>query len=82
MGKVAVLVKIFPTDMEHYDAIKENLRKNLSVGRIDDEAVAFGFNCMKVVFIFEDKEGSGDLEERLKKVDGVSEVQIEDVGLI
>ena len=82
MGKVAMLVKIFPVDMQYYDSIKENLRKNFSVGRMDDEPVAFGFKCLKVVFIFDDEEGSGDLEENLKKIEGVSEVQVEDVGLI
>ena len=82
MGDVAVLIKVFPEDMKYYEGIKENLRKNYRIGRIDEEPVAFGFKCLKVVFIMADKEGSDDLEEKLKKIEGVSEVQVEDVGLI
>jgi len=82
MGDVAVLVKVFPEDMQYYDSIKEELRKSFRVGRMDDEPVAFGFKCLKVVFIMPDKEGSGGLEEKIKEIKGVSEVQVEEVSLI
>ncbi len=82
MGKVAMLIKVFPADMKHYEAIKENISKNYPVGRIDEEPVAFGFKCLKVVFVLDDKEGGSELEEKLKQIEGVSEVQVEDVGLI
>jgi len=82
MGDVAVLVKVFPEDMEKYESIKDALRKSFRVGRMDDEPVAFGFKCLKVVFIMADKEGSSGLEEKIKAIPGVSEVQVEEVSLI
>ena len=82
MAQVAALIKVFPEDMKFYDSIKEEIRKMPNVGRIDEEPVAFGFKCLKVVVLLEDGAQSEDIEEKFKKIPGVSEAQVEEVGRI
>ncbi|MFH1448269.1 MAG: elongation factor 1-beta [Candidatus Micrarchaeota archaeon] len=82
MGKVAALLKVFPEDMEKFEDIKKAIEEQIKPARIDEEPVAFGFKALKVTIIREDKEGMGDIEERIKKIPGVSQAEITDVGLI
>ncbi|MFH1285612.1 MAG: elongation factor 1-beta [Candidatus Micrarchaeota archaeon] len=82
MGKVMTIIKVFPEDMEKFEQIKEEIRKKFNPKDMKEEPVAFGFKILKVGIVSEDKEGSGNVEEELKKISGVSEVQVEDVTLV
>ena len=82
MGKVAALMKVFPEDMEKFEAIKAAIQEKIKPARIDEEPIAFGFKALKVTIVREDKEGMGDIEEQVKAIPGVSQAEITDVGLI
>ncbi|MEW6329284.1 MAG: elongation factor 1-beta [Candidatus Micrarchaeota archaeon] len=82
MGRVVALIKVFPESMEVFEELKENIRKEVNPARIDEEPVAFGFKALKVTVVMADESGSGDIEEKIKKIKGASEVEVVDIGRI
>ena len=83
MAKVMVSVKIFPSDVVgNMDDLKEGIKKTLegraSIYKYEEEPVAFGLVALIAhILVPEDAEGRMDeVEERLKGVPGVSEVQV------
>lgn len=79
----AVNVKIFPEDMEQFEAVKTALANiGFRVAKMDDEPLAFGMKAIRVVFVVQDSEGSTALEDKIRTVKGVSEVQVESMSLI
>ena len=82
MAKVGALFKIF-TDEGKLDEVTEVIKKELKPQDIRSEELAFGIKVIKALFVFEDSEvGSSSIEEKLKKVKGVSEVEVEQESLI
>lgn len=82
MAKVGALFKIF-TDEGKLDEVTEEIKKELKPQDIRSEELAFGIKVIKALFVFEDSEvGSSSIEEKLKKVKGVSEVEVEQESLI
>ncbi len=80
---VLVSIKIFPSDIvSNMRGLEEKVRKSLegkaTVYKFEQEPVAFGLVALIAhIMIPEDVEGRMDeVEERLKAVDGVSEVQV------
>jgi translation elongation factor EF-1beta len=82
MGSVAVTAKVFTESMEIFDKVKGSIQDEMNPYKLEEEEVAFGMRAIKVTFIVKDSSGGSDIEERLRKVKGVSEVQIEEVTLI
>ena len=81
MGNVSVIAKIYPEDPSKLEELKKNLEK---LGRIADarvEEIGFGVKALRVMIIVPDSEG-GDMEEKIKGIKGVSQVQIEEVNLV
>ena len=83
MANVMVSVKIFPSDvMGNMDDLKETINKTLegraSIYKYEEEPVAFGLVALIAhILVPEDVQGRMDeVEERLKGVPGVSEVQV------
>ncbi len=83
MAKVMVSVKIFPSDIAgNMDDLKETIKKTLegkaSIYKYEEEPVAFGLVALVAhILLPEDAEGGTDeVEERLKAIHGVSEVQM------
>jgi translation elongation factor EF-1beta len=82
MAKVGALFKIF-TDEGKLDEVTDEIKKELKPQDIRSEELAFGIKVIKALFVFEDSEvGSSSIEEKLKKVKGVSEVEVEQESLI
>ena len=82
MAKVGALFKIF-TDEGKLDEVTDEIKKELNPQDIRSEELAFGIKVIKALFVFEDSEvGSSSIEEKLKKVKGVSEVEVEQESLI
>ncbi len=82
-GKVMVSVKIFPSDIvSDMSGLEEKVRKTLegkaTVYKFEHEPVAFGLVALIAhIMMPEDVNGRMDeVEERLKAVDGISEVQV------
>ena len=83
MAKVMVSVKIFPSDVAgNMNDLKETIKKTLegtaSIYKYEEEPVAFGLVALVAhVLVPEDAEGRMDqVEELLKGIRGVSEVQV------
>ncbi|NPA84738.1 MAG: elongation factor 1-beta [Crenarchaeota archaeon] len=86
MAKVLVITKVYPDSVERnleelLEQIKKVLPEDYEVMQYQKVPVAFGLNLLKLyIAIPEETEGGTDkLEELLKGVEGVSEVEIEAV---
>jgi len=82
-AEVAVVLKVLPTepgaDLEELvEKIKATLPSQYKVARYEKEPIAFGLEALRLlVFMPEDQVGgTSDLENLIKSVDGVSEVDI------
>ena len=81
MGNVVITAKIFADDPSDFEGIKQAVAK---LGRVADsriEDIGFGAKALKVLIVMPDTAG-GDIEEQLKKIKGVSQVQVEDISLM
>ncbi len=83
MGKVAMNIKVMPENPEvNVEKIGEEIRQKLEVKDLKIEPIAFGLKALKVLVIVEDSEGSEKVENAIKGIDGVGEVEVESVTLI
>ena len=83
MAKVMVSLKLYPSDivkdMTHLkDNVKRSLEGAATVYKFEEEPVAFGLVALVAhVVLPEDAAGGADeVEERLKRIPGISEVQV------
>ncbi len=81
MGKVAVLFKVY-TDEGREEAVSKEISEKLKPQGIQLEDIAFGIKVIKVLFVHDDSEGSSVLEENLRKVNGVREVEVAEESLV
>ncbi len=86
MARVAVILKVLPNDVsldlgELLERIKAALPSEYEVMSSGEEPIAFGLKALKMVIaIPEETEGGTEkLEEILKGVEGVEEVEVEAV---
>jgi len=78
VARVAVVARIFPEDADRIEELGQRLMGELKPNKMDVEEIGFGVKALKVTFILSDEEG-GDIEERIRRIKGVSEVQVEGV---
>ncbi|MFC2143575.1 elongation factor 1-beta [Candidatus Aenigmatarchaeota archaeon] len=85
MGKVAVTFKIMPegpeTDMEK---IKNQIKETFSeiVQSIEEKPIGFGLNSIEALFVLPDKGGTDEIEDKLKNIQGVANVETGDITLV
>ncbi|MDE1846184.1 MAG: elongation factor 1-beta [Candidatus Micrarchaeota archaeon] len=75
MAKVAVLFKVY-TDEGQQEEVSKRIKEQLKPNGIAMEEIAFGIKIIKVQFVYEDEQGSTKLEDGLRKVAGVNEVEV------
>lgn len=76
----AVLMRIMPNSPEEdLEAIKDKVREEETLRDMGEKEIAFGLKGIMASFLLSKEEGSSQLEERLKKIDGVREIEIEEV---
>ncbi|MCL5100132.1 MAG: elongation factor 1-beta family protein [Candidatus Marsarchaeota archaeon] len=81
MSDVGVIYKVYPKEGELEKAL-EGIKK-LNPNGLQTEDVAFGIKVIKAFFAFDDsKVSSSSIEEKLKKIEGVNEVEVEQETLI
>lgn len=81
MGKVMVVMKVFPEEGQDPGLLAAKVKAVDGCTKSDVIDYVFGAKVVQANFVTED--GSGrDFEEELQKMPGVSNVQIEEVGLI
>ncbi len=81
MGDVATIFKIY-TETGKETEVRDSIIKTLKPKSIQLEDVAFGIKVIKVMFVHTDEEGSTAIEEKLKAVKDVTEVEVADQTLL
>ena len=81
MGDVATIFKIY-TETGKEIEVRDSILKTLKPKSIQLEDVAFGIKVIKVMFVHTDEEGSTAIEEKLKAVKDVTEVEVADQTLL
>jgi len=85
LAKVVAQVKIFPTETtvdlaELRKKIEKALPPDTSVARFDEEPIAFGLVALVARVVMPEEEGRMDkVEEALKSVENVGEIQVVNV---
>jgi translation elongation factor EF-1beta len=83
MSKVAVLFKIYPKEGEQTDRLVENIKSSMNPAGMQTEDIGFGIKVVKAMFKFDDTEtSSSKIEDELRKVQGVGEIEVVEEGLI
>jgi translation elongation factor EF-1beta len=81
MGTVAVLFRVYAEEGKEENVRKEIIDKLKPKGsQLED--VAFGIKTIKVLFWHDDSQGSSQIEEELKRIPGVKEVEIIEESLV
>ena len=82
MSSVAVLFKVYPKE-EMLDMAVANIKKDMNPAGMQIEDIGFGIKVIKVLFKFDnEKTSSSAIEDNLRKVGGVGELEVEEEGLL
>ncbi len=80
MGKLVARVKILPNDVDvNLDDLANNISsaEGIVVKRYSKEPIAFGISALILDIVMDEDNADTDaIEDRLKRFDGVSEVEI------
>ncbi|WP_393971814.1 elongation factor 1-beta [Oxyplasma meridianum] len=88
MGDVAVVFKILPgdaeTDMKKLSSdVRERINGFCEINKIEMQEIGFGLSAIRLEVIVPDEEGKiTKVEEILGEIDGVGQVDTEDVTLV
>lgn len=88
MGDVAVVLKILPSDSDVkigslMQDVKLAIKGLCELNKIEEQEVAFGLKAIRLEVIVPDEEGKiGAVESRLQAIDGVGQVDTEEVTLV
>jgi elongation factor 1-beta len=88
MGDVAVVFKILPgdaeTDMKKLSSdVREKIKGLCEINKIEMQEIGFGLSAIRLEVIVPDEEGKiTTVEDILGKIDGVGQVDTEDVTLV
>ena len=83
---VVVKMRIMPTGVEtDFKKMQEDIRKLdgdiVNVHSMEEKPIAFGLKALEVNLLFNDKVGGMDeIQEKIKKLEGVSEVEVTDLN--
>lgn len=87
MADVVVVLKILPSDSDQdIEKLKDSVESSVSnvgkVNKIGLEEIAFGLKAIRLEVIIPDEEGKiGAVEDTLQALDGVGQVDTEEVTL-
>ena len=82
MGKVAVSIRIMPETPEvDLESVKNEIAKKVQLNDAKIEPLAFGLKALKILVVVPDSSFDG-LENEIRSVKGVSEVEVESSTLI
>ena len=85
MGTVVAIFRIYPKEQDQVEKTLSDIKTKMEYKPADirQEEVAFGIKLIRAAFKFEDKEmGSSKIEDALKKLDSVGEVEVEEETLL
>lgn len=82
MSSVVVVFKIYPKEGKLDEAMAE-IKEKLKPADMRSEEVAYGIRLIRAAFKFNDEEkGSSSIEEQIKALENVGEVEVEEETLI
>ncbi len=82
MSRVSVIFKIYPNEGALEEATKR-IKDALKPVAIQAEEVAFGIKVIKARFVFNNEEtNSSAIEDQIRKIEGVSEIEVEEESLM
>lgn len=81
MAQVIVTFKVMPTTIEvNLDKLEKEIKAGVNPERVNKEPIAFGLVALNVTVIVEDAGGQVDsVENKLKAIDGVGEVEVTEI---
>jgi len=83
MGDVAISIRIMPENPNvDLNKIKNEIFKRMDVKDAKIEPIAFGLKALKILIITPDKGGTEEIENQIRKINGVADVEVESATLI
>ena len=82
MGNVAITFKLLPKSSDVDINLLVNKIRELNPNDIKTENLAFGIKVIKALFIIPDSKGSSEIEEKLRNIEEIGEVETESLTLI
>jgi len=80
---VAAQIKVYVEDPAAMDSVKAEIEKLVKVQRFWEEDVGFGIKVLKATLLMVDAEGGMEkLEEKIRSLDNVSQVEVESVSRV
>jgi len=80
---VAADIKVYVEDLKKMDSVKKDIEKIAKVQRFWEEDVGFGIKVLKATLLLNDDAGGMDaLEGKIRKINSVSEMEVENVTRI
>lgn len=80
---VAAQIKVYVDDPSALEEVKAEIEKMVKVQRFWEEDVGFGIKVLKATLLLVDAEGGMEkLEEKIKGLDKVSQVEVESVSRV
>lgn len=82
MSRVGITFKIYPEEGQLDSAI-DGIKREMNPAAVATEDIGFGIKVIKVLIKFEDTEtSSSKLEEKIRSIKGVNEIEVESETLI
>ena len=76
-------LRVMPESTEvDLEELKNSINEVADVKQIVEKPVAFGIVMLEVLLVFDDKVGAGDIEEKIRSLEGIRSVESGDVTLI
>ena len=83
MGDVAVTIRVSLEDLKLIREVEAKIKAMERIAKIEEEDLGFGIKVLRVTAVVKDSEGQMDkLEDALREIEGVSEIDILGVDLI
>ena len=83
MGEVAVVFRIYPEDMSQFERIKSDISAKIKPRMMGERPIAFGMVAIIVTVVVPDGSGGSEkIEEELKNIPGVSNVEVDSMDRI
>lgn len=77
MAQVAMALRIMPESLESFDSMKKAIVDQYKPRTVKEEPIGFGLKALKITLVLEDVAGTADIDEKIKKIAGVGEVEVE-----
>lgn len=82
MSKVAVLFKIYVNE-DSLDVAVDEIKDTMNPDDIKTEEIGFGIKAVKALFVYNnEKTTSSEIEERLRQIKYINEIEVETETLL